>query len=141
MITLDRLDRGVPAAPDDQRGLGADQAGSVDEQVERGEVSGLGVVPARAHRGFTISRVPRGAWLRKASGRRARGTRPRPRVRLAFLLSPAWTGAARPPSAASGPEEPGGDERQPGEEDDEQDPQAEEGEIGKHGTDPPSKRE
>ena len=50
VIALGDLDRGVAAAPHDQRGLGADEAGGVDEQVDAGERGGVGVVPARSHR-------------------------------------------------------------------------------------------
>ena len=50
VIALGDLDRGVAAAPHDQRGLGADEAGSVDEQFDAGERGGFSVVPARSHR-------------------------------------------------------------------------------------------
>ena len=46
VIALGALDRRVPAAPDDERGLGADQARGVHEQIEIGEALRRGVVPA-----------------------------------------------------------------------------------------------
>ncbi len=46
MIVLTRLDRRVAAAPDHQRGFGADQAGRVDEEVEALEPTRLRLVPA-----------------------------------------------------------------------------------------------
>ena len=46
VVALGALDRGVAAAPDDQRGLGADQARGVDEEVEIGEALRGRVVPA-----------------------------------------------------------------------------------------------
>src|SRR3989449_9447681 len=55
VIALDGLDGGVAAAPDDQRGLGADEPRGVHEKVEALELRGLGVVPARLHRALTIS--------------------------------------------------------------------------------------
>src|SRR5262249_44894825 len=63
VIALDGLDRGVAAAPDDQRGLGADEARGVYEEVEALERRGLGVIPARLHRALTISQARRSqAW-------------------------------------------------------------------------------
>jgi len=46
VIPLARLDRRVAAAPDHQRGFGADQAGRVDEEVEALELTRLRLVPA-----------------------------------------------------------------------------------------------
>src|SRR5439155_1597489 len=46
VVALDGLDRRVAAPPDDERGLGADQTGGVDEEIEALEPAGLGVVPA-----------------------------------------------------------------------------------------------
>ena len=46
VIALRALDRRVPAAPDDERGLGANQARGVHEQIEIGEALRRGVVPA-----------------------------------------------------------------------------------------------
>src|SRR5919106_5276301 len=50
VVALGDLHGRVAAAPDDQRGLGADQAGGVDEKIDAFERCGLGVVPARSHR-------------------------------------------------------------------------------------------
>src|SRR2546430_9634664 len=49
VIALEELDGGVAAAPDDQRGLGADESRRIHEEVEALERAGLGVVPARLH--------------------------------------------------------------------------------------------
>jgi rhamnose utilization protein RhaD (predicted bifunctional aldolase and dehydrogenase) len=49
VIALSPLDRGVAPAPHHERGLGADQPGRVDEEVELGERAGLGVVPSGPH--------------------------------------------------------------------------------------------
>jgi hypothetical protein len=54
VIALAGLDRGVAAAPDDERGFGADQARRVDEKIEAVELARLGVVPAGAHAALTI---------------------------------------------------------------------------------------
>ena len=46
VVALDGLDGGVAAAPDDERGLGADQTRGIHEEVEALEPTGLGVGPA-----------------------------------------------------------------------------------------------
>ena len=56
VIALGRLDRRVASPPHDERGLGTDQAGGVDESVELGEIAGFDVAPAGPHPGPTIPR-------------------------------------------------------------------------------------
>ena len=46
MVALGELDRGVAPAPHHQRGLGADEAGGVDEEAEAVEIARGGLVPA-----------------------------------------------------------------------------------------------
>ncbi len=46
VIALGALDRGIPTAPYDEGGLGADQARGVHEQIEIGQSLCRGVVPA-----------------------------------------------------------------------------------------------
>ena len=54
VVPLAGLDRGVAAAPDDERGFGADETRGIDEKIEAVELARLGVVPAGAHAALTI---------------------------------------------------------------------------------------
>ena len=54
VIALVPLDRGVAAAPHHEGGLGADQPGRVDEEIEIVLALRIGLAPAGVHRALTI---------------------------------------------------------------------------------------
>src|SRR5262245_10976141 len=84
MVALGELHRGVAATPHHQRGLGADEAGGVDEEAETVEIARGGLVPARVH-GDTITETVRTLKVRASPA--APATRPQ---RTARSLPPRW---------------------------------------------------
>jgi len=59
VVALVLLDGGVAPAPDDERGLGPDQARGVDEKIEIALALRVAVAPSGIHGALTI---PESAW-------------------------------------------------------------------------------
>jgi hypothetical protein len=56
VVALARLDRGIATAPHDERGLGADEARRVHEEIETFDCRRFRIIPSGPHRGPTIPR-------------------------------------------------------------------------------------
>src|SRR5258706_16238205 len=68
VIPLVLLDRGIAPAPHHERGLGPDQAGRVDEEIELAPALRVRIAPSGIHGAITIPETSRQITWRRAEG-------------------------------------------------------------------------